>query len=276
MTASDARFVSNAAVLVGAYMIIWQQKSFAAAWRPFEQAQHHTRLFAPFHDASYWPSDFDVTVKDTLQGIAKAFSLGWIDFSSFNFTKYVSSLQYENGDFTEVVPGKFVAFAGPTGHGKQGFTPPPDFYCHEFKQLGVKTIVRTNDTRYDKREFTRAGFKHHDLVFPDGTPPPEAAAKTFLRIAETSPGSIGVHCKAGLGRTGSLILMYVMKHYRFTAKEAIGYLRWMRPGSIIGPQQQWLSMNEQMLWKMGVAEGEVFRMAGLHFVLTRALCQVRS
>jgi cell division cycle 14 len=43
-----------------------------------------------------------------------------------------------------------------------------------------------------------------------------------------------VHCKAGLGRTGSCIGAYVMKHYRFTAEELIGWIRIARPGSIIG------------------------------------------
>lgn len=45
---------------------------------------------------------------------------------------------------------------------------------------------------------------------------------------------------AGLGRTGSLIGAYMMKHYRFTALEAIAWLRLCRPGSVIGHQQQWM------------------------------------
>jgi hypothetical protein len=100
-------------------------------------------------------------------------------------------------------------------------------------------------------QFTRHGLKHYELFFPDGTPPPEAQAKRFLKIAETEPGVIAVHCKAGLGRTGTLILMWAMKHFKLTAKEAIGYLRVARPGSIIGPQQQFLSVNEKRLWRMG-------------------------
>ena len=95
------------------------------------------------------------------------------------------------------------------------------------------------------------GFKHYELFFPDGTPPPEAQAKRFLKIVEQDTGVVAVHCKAGLGRTGTLILMWAMKHFKLTAKEAIGYLRVARPGSIIGPQQQFLAVNEKRLWRMG-------------------------
>ena len=54
---------------------------------------------------------------------------------------------------------------------------------------------------------------------------------------------MAIHCKAGLGRTGSLIAAYAMKHYRFPADAFIGYIRICRPGSVLGPQQQFLCVN---------------------------------
>ena len=45
---------------------------------------------------------------------------------------------------------------------------------------------------------------------------------------------------AGLGRTGTLIGAYMMKHYKFTAAEVIAWLRICRPGSVIGPQQHYM------------------------------------
>ncbi|XP_048484195.1 dual specificity protein phosphatase CDC14AB isoform X2 [Plutella xylostella] len=54
-----------------------------------------------------------------------------------------------------------------------------------------------------------------------------------------------------LGRTGSLIGAYLMKHYRMTALEAISWMRICRPGSVIGHQQDWLQKLEPWLIKQG-------------------------
>jgi len=56
-----------------------------------------------------------------------------------------------------------------------------------------------------------------------------------------------VHCKAGLGRTGTAIAAFLMKNYRFSATEAIAWCRICRPGSIVGPQQHFLAVKQPEL-----------------------------
>lgn len=115
----------------------------------------------------------------------------------------------------------------------------------------MTTIIRLNKKIYDARRFTDAGFDHHDLFFVDGSTPSDAILEKFLVICEQTPGAIAVHCKAGLGRTGTLIGAYIMKHFKFTAAEAIAWIRISRPGSIIGPQQQYMEDKQRWLWKEG-------------------------
>jgi len=57
---------------------------------------------------------------------------------------------------------------------------------------------------------------------------------------------MAIHCKAGLGRTGTLIGLYAMKHFKFPAAAFIGWIRIARPGSILGPQQYYLMDMEEV------------------------------
>eukprot|EP00495_Collosphaeridae_sp_1-RS-2012_P005912 TRINITY_DN537_c0_g1_i1.p1 TRINITY_DN537_c0_g1~~TRINITY_DN537_c0_g1_i1.p1 ORF type:complete len:308 (-),score=26.59 TRINITY_DN537_c0_g1_i1:241-1164(-) len=123
--------------------------------------------------------------------------------------------------------------------------------------MNVSTIIRLNKKCYDRLSFTKHGFAHHDLYFTDGTTPSKSIINKFLDICESAKGVLAIHCKAGLGRTGSLIGCYVMKHYRWTAQEFIAWVRICRPGSIIGPQQNFLKNQQRQMWK----EGDLWRKA---------------
>ena len=125
-------------------------------------------------------------------------------------------------------------------------TPFKNVLAH-FRQKKVGLVVRLNDALYSPSYFSALGMTHLDMIFEDGTCPNLQTVRRFIRLAhETIAKSraIAVHCKAGLGRTGCLIGAYLIYRYGFTANEVIAYMRFMRPGMVVGPQQHWLHLNQ--------------------------------
>ena len=153
-----------------------------------------------------------------------------------------------------IIPGKFLAFSSPSSkeYDEEGYrTYTPQDYCPIFKEMGINLVVRLNKPSYDKKIFEKNGINHRDLYFLDGSTPSDEIVEHFLDLVEKEKGGVAVHCKAGLGRTGTLIALYAMKHYRFPARAFIGYIRICRPGSILGPQQAFLVQEQEKYFKLG-------------------------
>eukprot|EP01036_Dinobryon_divergens_P024532 gene24532-32994_t len=231
-------------------------KSPEDAFKPFKAYPHP---FPSWHDATPVACTFNLTILDTLRGLAKARECRFFDFNKFNIEEYEHYEQVENGDLNWYVEGRFVAFAGPHAekHASPGgyYSLRPEDYVPYFKKRNVTLVVRLNKSSYDGRKFSNNGIEHMELYFVDGSNPPDHILAKFLTKCEETTGAIAVHCKAGLGRTGTVIGCYIMKHYRFTAEEIIGWMRIVRPGSIIGPQQQYMRDVQNRMWR----EGEQYR-----------------
>lgn len=249
----DPKKRANAAYLIGCFLIMMLKKPADMAYRPFVNIRPP---FLPFRDATCGICPYQCTVLDCLKGLEYAMRIRWFDPNTFDVATYEFYEKVEHGDMNWIMPDKFLAFAGPSAtpidaDGFPAFT--PEDYVPVFKGAGVGLVVRLNKKQYDRRRFTDHGLKHVDLYFLDGSCPSREIINKFLYIAENEPNAIAIHCKAGLGRTGTLIGLYAQKHFSFPGRAWVGWNRICRPGAILGPQQQFLSDIEREMIQAGHA-----------------------
>lgn len=236
---------ANAACLLCCYMVLVQ------SWAPHQVLQPICQIqppFQSFRDAGYSTADFEISIQDIVYAMWRAKERGMIDLTTFNLEEYELYERVDQGDFN-VISKDFIAFASPQQNQRK-----PGSLNESFKKVlnyfiknDVQLVVRLNSHLYDANEFSKRGIQHIDMIFDDGTCPPMDYVQKFIGAAESviqKGGKIAVHCKAGLGRTGCLIGAHLIYTHGFTANECIAYMRMIRPGMVVGPQQHWLYLHQ--------------------------------
>ena len=257
-------------------MILVQNWAPHLALAPIAQADPP---FMPFRDAGYSQADYGITIQDVVYGVWKAKEQGVCTLNGFDLADYEKHERVENGDFNWISP-HFLALASPQFapvervrdakkfaqlpktveevNKTEAMPGPLKSVLTHFKERGVGLVVRLNSELYSPSYFEALGIKHLDMIFEDGTCPNMHLVRRFIRIANemivVRRKGIAVHCKAGLGRTGCLIGAYLIYRYGFTADEVISYMRFMRPGMVVGPQQHWLHIHQGQFREWWVEE----------------------
>ena len=107
-------------------------------------------------------------------------------------------------------------------------------------EQGIKSIVTVREEPLDDEWVKDVNYLHimsNDMGVPEFTDRVSTVDFIHRRITNNEP--VMVHCLAGLGRTGTILASYLVKHQKMSADEAIQKVREERPGSIQSyPQEE--------------------------------------
>jgi cell division cycle 14 len=262
---SGKKPLTNAIFLLGAYMILKFGMDLHQLQRKFEWiSQDRLELY---RDASFNESNFDLSLTDCWGGLIRGRKQGWLSMPSGPFQPwglidpeehdyYSSAL---NADMTAIVPGSLFVLRSPRELGQRDYEDEPggvrnfsaDYLAEIFSELKVGTVVQLCDIPHNTAAFEQRGFHNlalHSIFESHPTEDPSAAAANlFLAAADKAISSgfaVAVHCRSGLGRAATLGALYLMRRHGFTAREAMAWVRIMRPGSIMGSHQHYLVHQE--------------------------------
>lgn len=132
--------------------------------------------------------------------------------------------------FSWVDPPNLAALARPEG--------PEEFRW--LRDHGVQLLITLTETPPFHRWLDDAGLLGlHVPVADFHAPSPEQIEQCVSAISRANEQKlgVGVHCMAGLGRTGTILAAYfVVRGY--SPADAIAHIRSLRPGSIESEQQE--------------------------------------
>lgn len=130
-------------------------------------------------------------------------------------------------------------------------------YIRECRRHRVTDVVRVCEPTYHGAELSSAGIVLHEMAYDDGRIPPQAILDAWLQLVEERfctlpvkgaagdgtdgvPGTIAVHCVAGLGRAPVLVAIALIEFEKMDAVDAVTLIRRNRRGAINENQLMYL------------------------------------
>ena len=107
------------------------------------------------------------------------------------------------------------------------------------KQEGVKSIVTIREVPLEDEWIKDVNYLHvhsNDMGVPEFDDLVSSVDFIHERLVNNEP--VMVHCLAGLGRTGTILACYLIKHEKMSSDDAITKIRKQRPGSIQSYSQE--------------------------------------
>jgi hypothetical protein len=237
-----ARSLTNAALLLGGYLLICEKMGLDRIADAFNAVSSH---FLTFLDAE-GGDNVELTVFDCWAALQRATALGWLDFSdepSEDAIDMDECLHYDsvaNGGLHVVVPNKLLAFPPPTDigdgcawvdeGGARRFS--PSYYADVLGDFDVAVAVSCagagSAASYDAAAMEDRGIAVEVLAADARSGRLLASVDRVLTLARAAPGAMALH-GAGGWEEGLLLSAYLIRMHGFSARHAIAWARMTHP-----------------------------------------------
>lgn len=131
------------------------------------------------------------------------------------------------GNFSWVLPGRLAGF-GAVG-------PLSERDLQQLHEQGIGGLVTLTEDRLPGEVLERSEMRYLHLPIVDMSPPSLQEIQSCVRfideVARDTDRAVAIHCRAGLGRTGTMLASYLVRT-GIPWREAIDRLRLARPGSV--------------------------------------------
>jgi atypical dual specificity phosphatase len=111
-----------------------------------------------------------------------------------------------------------------------------------YNEMGIRSLISLHPLDpEDQVNAQNLGLKTTTVPIEDFTPGTPEQRNQALQAIQTSllqQEPVLVHCKGGLGRTGMILALYLVREEKISAKTAIKRIRRLRPQAIETPEQE--------------------------------------
>jgi len=145
-----------------------------------------------------------------------------------------SAQSHEPAGFSWVVPQQLAGMAQPGRYGDL------EDDVAWMADEGITLLVSLTEHPTDADLLADYDIALLHLPVEDFTPPTIDQMNTFIEATESTlaaGGRVGVHCTAGIGRTGTTMAVW-FTHDGMKPRQAISHIRDLRPGSIETDEQE--------------------------------------
>ena len=222
-------YLLNIVFLISSYLIFNLNYNIQKIIRILSECEILNDHPTQYKDCVGYFGGYHSNLIDCLETLYFVKNKNYFILNKFNnkFYEYCNDLYYR--DFN-IILSKMIAMRSPKNNNEL------NNMIHILKKNNIKLLIRLNNDYTYNESLLSNNLDVSNLFFEDSKIPSINIIIKFIKLIDEYNEMIAIHCKAGLGRTGILICIWLIYKLNFKPEYAILWLRIYRPGSIHGYQ----------------------------------------